>query len=124
MGLFNRKREVGSNFDEKKADEIFDSIGETNEKKASDNIKKDISLTKDISSLLKQAKESDDNAAIGIYEKVLAMAPDNFEAYEGLSRIYQKTNNPDKEREILKKAVMKVSGPKKENLMKRLKELG
>ena len=39
MGLFNRKREVGSNFDEKKADEIFDSIGETNEKKASDNIK-------------------------------------------------------------------------------------
>ncbi len=124
MGLFNRKREVGSNFDEKKADEIFDSIGETNEKKASDNIKKDISLTKDISSLLKQAKESDDNAAIGIYEKVLAMAPDNFEAYEGLSRIYQKTDNPDKEREILKKAVMKVSGPKKENLMKRLKELG
>ena len=123
MGLFNRKREVGSNFDEKKADEIFDSIGETNEKKASDNIKKDISLTKDISSLLKQAKESDDNAAIGIYEKVLAMAPDNFEAYEGLSRIYQKTDNPDKEREILKKAVMKVSGPKKENLMKRLKEL-
>lgn len=124
MGLFNRKREVGSNFDEKKADEIFDSIGETNEKKASDNIKNDISLTKDISSLLKQAKESDDNAAIGIYEKVLAMAPDNFEAYEGLSRIYQKTDNPDKEREILKKAVMKVSGPKKENLMKRLKELG
>lgn len=124
MGLFNRKREVGSNFDEKKADEIFDSIGETNEKKASDNIKKDISLTKDISSLLKQAKESDDNSAIGIYEKVLAMAPDNFEAYEGLSRIYQKTDNPDKEREILKKAVMKVSGPKKENLMKRLKELG
>ncbi len=124
MGLFNRKREVGSNFDEKKADEIFDSIGETNEKKASDNIKKDIILTKDISSLLKQAKESDDNAAIGIYEKVLAMAPDNFEAYEGLSRIYQKTDNPDKEREILKKAVMKVSGPKKENLMKRLKELG
>ena len=124
MGLFNRKREVGSNFDEKKADEIFDSIGETNEKKASDNIKKDISLTKDISSLLKQAKESDDNAAIGIYEKVLAMAPDNIEAYEGLSRIYQKTDNPDKEREILKKAVMKVSGPKKENLMKRLKELG
>lgn len=124
MGLFNRKREVGSNFDEKKADEIFDSIGETNEKKASDNIKKDISLTKDISSLLKQAKESDDNAAIGIYEKVLAMAPDNFKAYEGLSRIYQKTDNPDKEREILKKAVMKVSGPKKENLMKRLKELG
>ncbi|WP_295602994.1 lipopolysaccharide assembly protein LapB [uncultured Methanobrevibacter sp.] len=123
MGLFNRKREVGSNFDEKKADEIFDSIGETNEKKASDNIKKDISLTKDISSLLKQAKESDDNAAIGIYEKVLAMAPDNIEAYEGLSRIYQKTDNPDKEREILKKAVMKVSGPKKENLMKRLKEL-
>lgn len=124
MGLFNRKREVGSNFDEKKADEIFDSIGETNEKKASDNIKKDIILTKDISSLLRQAKESDDNAAIGIYEKVLAMAPDNFEAYEGLSRIYQKTDNPDKEREILKKAVMKVSGPKKENLMKRLKELG
>lgn len=124
MGLFNRKREVGSNFDEKKADEIFDSIGETNEKKTSDNIKKDISLTKDISSLLKQAKESDDNAAIGIYEKVLAMAPDNFKAYEGLSRIYQKTDNPDKEREILKKAVMKVSGPKKENLMKRLKELG
>ena len=124
MGLFNRKREVGSNFDEKKADEIFDSIGETNEKKASDNIKKDISQTKDISSLLKQAKESDDNAAIGIYEKVLAMAPDNFKAYEGLSRIYQKTDNPDKEREILKKAVMKVSGPKKENLMKRLKELG
>lgn len=124
MGLFNRKREVGSNFDEKKADEIFDSIGETNEKKASDNIKKDISLTKDISSLLKQAKESDDNAAIGIYEKVLAMAPDNFKAYEGLSRIYQKTDNPDKEMEILKKAVMKVSGPKKENLMKRLKELG
>lgn len=124
MGLFNRKREVGSNFDEKKADEIFDSIGETNEKKASDNIKKDISLTKDISSLLKQAKENDDNAAIGIYEKVLAMAPDNIEAYEGLSRIYQKTDNPDKEREILKKAVMKVSGPKKENLMKRLKELG
>ena len=124
MGLFNRKREVGSNFDEKKADEIFDSIGETNEKKASDNIKNDISLTKDISSLLKQAKESDDNAAIGIYEKVLAMAPDNFKAYEGLSRIYQKTDNPDKEREILKKAVMKVSGPKKENLMKRLKELG
>ena len=123
MGLFNRKREVGSNFDEKKADEIFDSIGETNEKKASDNIKKDISLTKDISSLLKQAKESDDNASIGIYEKVLAMAPDNIEAYEGLSRIYQKTDNPDKEREILKKAVMKVSGPKKENLMKRLKEL-
>ena len=52
------------------------------------------------------------------------MAPDNIEAYEGLSRIYQKTDNPDKEREILKKAVMKVSGPKKENLMKRLKELG
>lgn len=124
MGLFNRKREVGSNFDEKKADEIFDSIGETNEKKASDNIKNDISLTKDISSLLKQAKESDDNAAIGIYEKVLAMAPDNIEAYDGLSRIYQKTDNPDNEREILKKAVMKVSGPKKENLMKRLKELG
>ncbi|MDO5809644.1 MAG: tetratricopeptide repeat protein [Methanobrevibacter sp.] len=124
MGLFNRKREVGSNFDEKKADEIFDSIGETNEKKVSDNIKKDINVTKDISSLLKQAKGSDDKTAITLYEKVLAMAPDNFEAYEGLSRIYQKTDNPDKEREILKKAVMKVSGPKKENLMKRLKELG
>ncbi len=123
MGLFNRKREVGSNFDEKKADEIFDSIGETNEKKVSDNIKKDINVTKDISSLLKQAKGSDDKTAITLYEKVLAIAPDNFEAYDGLSKIYQKTNNPDKEREMLKKAVMKLSGSKKETFLKRLKEI-
>lgn len=123
MGLFNRKREVGSNFDEKKADEIFDSIGETNEKKVSDNIKKDINVTKDISSLLKQAKGSDDKTAITLYEKVLAIAPDNFEAYDGLSKIYQKSNNPDKEREMLKKAVMKLSGSKKETLLKRLKEI-
>ena len=123
MGLFNRKREVGSNFDEKKADEIFDSIGETNEKKISNNLKKDINVTKDISSLLKQAKGSDDKAAISLYKKVLAIAPDNFEAYDGLSRIYQKTNNPDKEGEMLKRAVMKLSGPQKETLMKRLKEL-
>ena len=123
MGLYNRKREVGSNFDEKKSDEIFDSIGETNEKKASDNIKKDINVTKDISSLLKQAKGSDDKTAITLYEKVLAIAPDNFEAYDGLSKIYQKTNNPDKEREMLKKAVMKLSGSKKETFLKRLKEI-
>lgn len=123
MGLFNRKREVGSNFDEKKADEIFDSIGETNEKKISDNLKKDINVTKDISNLLKQAKGSDDNTAINIYEKVLAIAPDNFEAYDGLSKIYAKANNVEKEMEILKMAVMKLSGPKKETLLKRLKEI-
>ena len=123
MGLFNKKREVGSNFDEKRADEIFDSIGKTNEKKIPDSIKKDINVTKDISNLLKQAKDSDDNTAISLYEKVLAIAPDNFEACDGLSKIYAESGNPDKEREILKKAVMKLSGSKKETLLKRLKEI-
>lgn len=116
-------REVGSNFDKEKADEIFNVMDKTTEKKISENLKKEMNISKDISNLLNQAKSSDDKTAIGIYEKILSISPDNFEAYQGLSDIYQKTNDVESERNILKKAIQNLNGSKKETLAKRLKEI-
>lgn len=123
MGIFNRKREVGSNFDEKKADEIFDLMDKTSDKKFSKNIKKEIDLSKEISNLLKEAKSGDDDTAIELYKKVIAIAPDNDKAYVELSGIYQKNNNPEDEKKILKLGIRNLTGNKKEELMNRLKEI-
>jgi len=123
MGIFNRKREVGSNFDEKKADEIFDLMDKTSDKKFSKNIKKEIDLSKEISNLLKEAKSGDDDTAIELYKKVIAIAPDNDKAYVELSRIYQKNNNPEDEIKILKLGIRNLTGNKKEELMNRLNEI-
>ena len=123
MGIFNRKREVGSNFDEKKADEIFDLMDKTSDKKFSKNIKKEIDLSKEISNLLKEAKSGDDDTAIELYKKVIAIAPDNDNAYVELSRIYQKNNNPEDEIKILKLGIRNLTGNKKEELMNRLNEI-
>ena len=119
-------REVGSNFDKDEADEIFDNIDKTiTDKKTqtSKGLKKQINLTKDISELLNQAKSSDDNQAIEIYKKVIAIAPDNETAYSELSKIYAKNNDTDNEIKILKLGIQNLTGSKKENLIKRLKEI-
>lgn len=123
MGLFNKKREIGRNFDEKKADEIFDSLENIEEKQISKNLKKEINQTKNIADLLKQAKTSDNQTAIKIYEKILTINPENYEAYQELSQIYQQNNDFESETQILKKAIKNLSGTKKENMVKRLKEI-
>lgn len=123
MGLFNKKRETGRNFDEKKADEIFDSLENIEEKQISKNLKKEINQTKNIAELLKQAKTSDNQTAIKIYEKILTINPENYEAYQELSQIYQQNNDFESETQILKKAIKNLSGTKKENMVKRLKEI-
>lgn len=123
MGLFNKKRETGRNFDEKKADEIFDSLENIEEKQISKNLKKEINQTKNIAELLKQAKTSDNQTAIKIYEKILTINPENYESYQELSQIYQQNNDSESETQILKKAIKNLSGTKKENMVKRLKEI-
>ena len=119
----SNKREVGSNFDKQKADDIFDSIPESSEKKMSDSQKKNMNLNKDVSALLNQAKSTDEKTAADIYKKILTIAPDNFEAYEGLSGIYQKTGDLESERKLLKSGIQNLTGNKKEILVKRLKEI-
>lgn len=123
MGLINRKREVGSNFDDKKADEIFDSIENLEEKQMPKNIKGEINRARDIAELLKQAKSSDDKTAMDIYEKILSINPENYDAIIGLCDICRKNNDREREMQVLKKSVQNLSGTKKQDLIQRLKEI-
>ena len=119
----NTNREVGSNFDNSKANEIFDALDkiDTTELKKSDkNIENQM---KDISNLLKEAENSDDNRAIELYKKVLVIVPDNVQAYEGIANICRKYDDREGEIKILKEAVKNSDGNSKNNFMKRLKEI-
>ena len=119
-------REVGYNFDKNEADEIFDNIDKTisdKPNKMSEGLKKQMDLSKDISELLNQAKSSSDGEAIDIYKKIIAIAPDNEAAYSELSKIYAKNEDTDNEIKILKLGIQNVPASKKENLIKRLKEI-
>ena len=139
MGLFDKfkkdekkkNREVGSNFDKTKADEIFDVLDkhDSNEKSnMSKKMKKEIGLEKEISTYLKDAKKlekTDENKAIELYEKILIINPDTAEAYEGLANIYQSKNDKDNEIKILKKGIKNIetNNKIKNNLIQRLKKI-
>ncbi len=115
-------REFGSNFDKDEANEIFDKLDKINSDD-SKKVDKNIASIKDVTELLKEAKNSDESKAIELYKKVLVIMPENLEAYNGLADIYRKQDDEESERDILKKAIQNVDGPSKNDLMKRLKEI-
>lgn len=119
------KRDVKDGFDKNEANEIFDILDklDTKEvKKLSKNMQREADLTKEVSDLLKQAKNTN---SIELYEKVLVIQPENAEAYEGLANIYKNNNDTDNEIKVLKLAVQKIDGNNKikNKLMQRLKEI-
>ncbi len=115
-------REFGSNFDKDEANEIFDKLDKINSDD-SKKVDKNIASIKDVTELLKEAKNSDESKAIELYKKVLVIMPENLEAYNGLADIYRKQDDEESERDILKKAIQNVDGRSKNDLMKRLKEI-
>lgn len=115
-------REFGSNFDKDEANEIFDKLDKINSDD-SKKVDKNIASIKDVTELLKEAKNSDESKAIELYKKVLVIMPENLEAYNGLADIYRKQDDRESERDILKKAIQNVDGSSKNDLMKRLKEI-
>ena len=115
-------REFGSNFDKDEANEIFDKLDKINSDD-SKKVDKNIASIKDVTKLLKEAKNSDESKSIELYKKVLVIMPENLEAYNGLADIYRKQDDEESERDILKKAIQNVDGPSKNDLMKRLKEI-
>ena len=115
-------REFGSNFDKDEANEIFDKLDKINSDD-SKKVDKNIASIKDVTELLKEAKNSDESKAIELYKKVLVIMPENLEAYNGLADIYRKQDDGESERDILKKAIQNVDGSSKNDLMKRLKEI-
>lgn len=136
--IFNKKeeekkpsREVGSNFDKSDAEKIFDALDrvEAKEKREiPENIKKEISKTKDIAGLLEKAQglmmSEKFTESIEIFKQVLAIDSSNAVAYESLADIYSLQNDKNKEIDILKTAIQNVNSSKaKADLMNRLKEL-
>ena len=115
-------REFGSNFDKDEANEIFDKVDKINSDD-SKKVDKNIASIKDVTELLKEAKNSDESKAIELYKKVLVIMPENLEAYNGLADIYRKQDDEESERDILKKAIQNVDRSSKNDLMKRLKEI-
>lgn len=115
-------REFGSNFDKDEANEIFDKLDKINSDD-SKKVDKNIASIKDVTELLKEAKNADESNAIELYKKVLVIMPENLEAYIGLADIYRKQDDGESERDILKKAIQNVDGSSKNDLMKRLKEI-
>lgn len=115
-------REFGSNFDKDEANEIFDKLDKINSDD-SKKVDKNIASIKDVTELLKEAKNSDESKTIELYKKVLVIMPENLEAYIGLADIYSKQDDKESERDILKKAIQNVDGSSKNDLMKRLKEI-
>ena len=115
-------REFGSNFDKDEANEIFDKLDKINSDD-SKKVDKNIASIKDVTELLKEAKNSDESKAIKLYKKVLVIMPENLEAYNGLADIYRKQDDEESERDILKKAIQNVDRSSKNDLMKRLKEI-
>lgn len=125
-------REVGSNFDKSDAEKIFDALDrvEAKEKRqVSENMKKGLNQVKDISDLMNKGQSlmmSDKlDEAIPIFKQVLAINPDNGEAYTCLADIYNLQDDRQNEISILKSAVQNIEsdGKTKNELMKRLKEL-
>ena len=119
------KREVGDGFDKDEANEIFDILDKLDTKdakKLSKKMQNEVDLTKEVSSLLKEAKKTN---SIELFEKVLVIQPDNAEAYEGLANIYKNNGDVDNEIKVLKLAIQKIDGNNKikNNLMQRLKEI-
>lgn len=115
-------REFGSNFDKDEANEIFDKLDKINSDD-SKKVDKNIASIKDVTELLKEAKNADESKAIELYKKVLVIMPENLEAYIGLADIYRKQDDRESERDILKKAIQNVDGSSKNDLMKRLKKI-
>lgn len=115
-------REFGSNFDKDEANEIFDKLDKINSDD-SKKVDKNITSIKDVTELLKEAKNADESKAIELYKKVLVIMPENLEAYIGLADIYRKQDDKESERDILKKAIQNVDGSSKNDLMKRLKKI-
>ena len=115
-------REFGSNFDKDEANEIFDKLDKINSDD-SKKVDKNIASIKDVTELLKEAKNTDESKAIELYKKVLVIMPENLEAYIGLADIYRKQDDRESERDILKKAIQNVDRSSKNDLMKRLKEI-
>ncbi len=115
-------REFGSNFDKDEANEIFDKLDKINSDD-SKKVDKNIASIKDVTELLKEAKNADESKAIELYKKVLVIMPENLEAYNGLADIYRKQDDEESERDILKKAIQNVDRSSKNDLMKRLKEI-
>ena len=115
-------REFGSNFDKDEANEIFDKLDKINSDD-SKKVDKNIASIKDVTELLKEAKNTDESKAIELYKKVLVIMPENLEAYIGLADIYRKQDDEESERDILKKTIQNVDRSSKNDLMKRLKEI-
>lgn len=115
-------REFGSNFDKDEANEIFDKLDKINSDD-SKKVDKNIASIKDVTELLKEAKNADESKAIELYKRILVIMPENLEAYIGLADIYHKKDDGESERSILKKAIQNVDGSSKNDLMKRLKEI-
>ena len=115
-------REFGSNFDKDEANEIFDKLDKINSDD-SKKVDKNIASIKDVTELLKEAKNSDESKVIELYKKVLVIMPENLEAYNGLADIYRKQDDEESERDILKKTIQNVDRSSKNDLMKRLKEI-
>ena len=115
-------REFGSNFDKDEANEIIDKLDKIKSDE-SKKVDKNIASIKDVTKLLKEAKNSDESKAIELSKKVLVIMPENLEAYNGLADIYRKQDDEESERDILKKAIQNVDRSSKNDLMKRLKEI-
>lgn len=115
------ERKVGENFDAKKAEDIFDKLknveGKIKPKRQGefDNIKNMMNEAQYLFDLGKLAR------AIELYKQVIFALPDSSKAYENLIKIYQKQEDLDSEKDILKKAISNCK--KNEDFKKRLKEI-
>lgn len=117
----SEERKVGENFDEKTAQDIFDRLKNVEGK----TMPKTEGKFKKISDLMNEAKYLEDKSnldeASELYKQVIFVLPDSQKAYEALAGIYQKQNDVDGEKEILKKAIANCKN--NDGFKKRLDEI-
>lgn len=119
-------REVGSNFDKDDANAIFDALDKHDSKEIKElsKMEKAMKPAKEAANLIKEAKKSDDDAAIELYKQALVLLPDASEAYKGLADIYHRNNRLDDEAKILKLGIKNIENSKMKNsFIERLKEM-
>ncbi len=116
-----KERKVGENFNADIAEDIFDKLKNVKGKTKS----KSDGKFKNISYLMNEAQylenKGEFSEAIDLYKRVIFTLPDSIKAYEALINIYQKSEDIDSEKEILKKAIMNCK--KNNEFKKRLNEI-
>lgn len=116
------ERKVGENFDSDEADSIFNKLKNVEGKIKP---KKEDSRLKNISNLMSEAKYLENKGrlveASDLYKQVIFELPDASKAYYALAKIYEKQDDVDSEKDILKKAIINCRD--NDEFKNRLKEI-